>query len=181
MKRKNKINWTALGVVITGLALIVTIIVYWPQIKDTLFPDDFNQNKDLPFYVNISPQYFDEGHYEYRYDRIPFSIEVNKKTDRNITYLELSKTNFEVSRKDGGLNKPTSQVNWKDSRSDYILHFGEYSSYRYFPLSAEGEMVICQNCFIGKDFPYIFTFTIYYKEDNGDLKIETFNIETPIK
>ena len=181
MRRKTKINWVALGVIIAGIGLLITFIIYLPQIKENM-PDVNRDN--FPFTIKISPEYFDEGNYDYD-DKIPFSIEIAKKTGRNVTYAELSKVNFKISRKDEGLNKPTSNVYWKNSKSDKILSFGSQnpSYYSYFPsiLKAEGEMNSCSNCFIGTSYPYLFTFTIYYKENGGELKYETFDEIVPIK
>lgn len=174
---KNKINWVAGATIIAGLTLLIMVLIYYPQIKENLSGNPILTN--IPFTIKFFPEYFDEGNYD-NSDKIPFSIEVNKKVGRNITYLELSKENFKVSRKDGGLNKPSSQVRWKDSRQKNIISLDSYSYYSS-NLKAEGEMSLCKNCFIGTDYPYVFTFTIYYKEDNGELKSETFNEEIPIK
>lgn len=182
-KNKKTINWIAGATIISGLALIVTVLIFLPQIK-TNFPKT-NPFANTPFTVKLSPQYFDQGSYNYNYDKIPFSIEINKKVGTNITYLKLSKENFKVSRRDGGLDKPMSDVNWKNSRSNDIVSYGSlnqnYLSYGYFPLKAEGKMNLCENCFIGTAYPYLFTFTIYYKENGKESKSKTFNEVIPIR
>jgi hypothetical protein len=173
------------GVIGVIVALVVIVggllaIFGFDSIPELIGDVTNNPPSSIPFTIEISPSYFDEGNYD-SYDEILFSIELIKKSNRNITYLELSKENFKVSRKDEGLNKPTSKVNWKDSRSETILSINSHSYYSSSNLKAEGEMNLCQNCFIGTDYPYIFTFTIYYKEDGGELKSETFEEEIPIK
>ena len=171
--------------IIVGLVIIVgglLTIFGFASLPDLW--DNVSDKKNLPFEIKLSPEYFDEGNYD-NYYKIPFSIEINKKTRSNITYIELSEENFKVSRKDEDLNKPTSRVNWKSSRSDKIISFGNlnpsYTSYPFSKTKAEGEMSLCQNCFIGTEYPYLFTFTIYYKEGSGELKSETFNEIIPIK
>jgi hypothetical protein len=174
-----KTNWVAGATIIAGITLLVLILTNLSQITDNITGNPINT--DNPFIIELSPTYFDEGNYNYQYDEIPFSIDLIKKFGRNITYLELSKDNFKVSRKDGGLNKPTSQVNWKDSRSDILISINPSGYYSSSNLKAEGEMSLCQNCFIGDNYPYVFTFTIYWKEDGRELKSEIFNVEIPIK
>lgn len=174
------------GIIGTVLALVLIIgggLALWGynSIPDAL--DDMSKDESLPFTIAISPQYFDEGNFDYN-DHIPFTIQVDKITSRNITYLELFKDSFKVSRKDGGLDKPTSQVNWKNSQTSILLYGSlnpSYASYSYFPLKAEGEMATCKNCFIGDEYPYVFTFTIYYKENNEELKSKQFEEIIPIK
>lgn len=178
---------STLGVVLTLILIVGGLLglLGYKSIPD-LFNNNVTQETSEPFVVKISPEYFSEGNYDY-YDKIPFSIEINQKVGRNITYLELSKSNFKVSRDDKGLNKPSSQVNWKDSRSENILFFdysNYYSTYSHtFPssLKSEGEMSLCKNCFIGDSYPYVFTFTIYYKENAGELNSKTFELTVPIK
>ena len=175
-----------LGLILTIILIISGLLALggYNTIKD--FFNNFNKDNSIPFTIKLSPEYFNEGNYDYK-DEIPFSIEIDKKYGRNITYLELPKESFKVSRKDEGLNKPVSQVNWEDSRSNKVITFGNlnspynYYSYSSFPFKAEGEMFICKNCFIGTEYPYVFTFTIYYKEDGKELKSETFNEIISIK
>jgi len=172
-----------LGIILTAILIVGGLLALagYKSIPDLV--DGLSQENSVPFTVQLSPLYFDEGSFDYNY-KIPFSIEAIQKNKRNITYLELSQDNFKVSRDDGGLNKPTSNVRWKDSRSENIFYFDPSRTYSYkFPssLKSEGEMVTCPNCFIGDTYPYIFTFTIYYKENDGDLKSETFEEIIPIK
>jgi len=169
-----------LTTILTILSIVVILLGLWGY---NSFPElwkDLVRPKSLPFEVRLSPEYFDEGNWEYNQGyEIPFSIELTKKSGRNITYLELSKDSFQVSRKDEGLNKPSSRVNWKDSRSDNLITIGSNSFSS--DLKAEGSMDICQNCFIGTNYPYAFTFTIFYKENGGELKSKTFEEIIPIK
>lgn len=175
---------STLGVILALVLIVATLLgIFGYKSIPELFNGMTDSEDSIPFVVNLSPEYFNEGNYEYN-NKIPFSIEVFQKNGRNITYLELSKDNFKVSRKDDGLNKPTSNVNWKDYQSDIILSFDySYPYSRTFPssLKSEGEMALCNNCFIGDTYPYIFTFTIYYKENESELKSETFNEIIPVK
>jgi len=173
LERTSLIIGIIVGLIIIGGALLSI----WRNVGDTI-----NSN-DVPFDIKLSPTYFDEGNYD-PYHNIPFLIEIFPKSGKNITFLELKKDNFKVSRKDGGLNKPNSNVIWKDSNSDNIFYFNPSSQYYHYPFStmkSEGKMSICNNCFIGDNYPYLFTFTIYYKENSGELKFKTFNEIIPIK
>lgn len=176
----------SIGVILTLILIVGGILALagYKSIPDLWYDVTGGNNVDdsIPFRVNLSPEYFDEGNYE-SYNKIPFSIEINQITGRNITYLELSKSNFKASREDGNLNKPTSYVNWKDSNSNNVFSFSYSENYhnQLSSLKSEGQMSLCQNCFIGTDYPYIFTFTVYYKENNGVLKSKTFNEIISIK
>ncbi len=170
------------------LALILIIggllgLLGYKSIPDLI--KNFPSQNSEPFIIKISPEYFDEGNYD-NSDKIPFSIEITRKAGKNITFLELSKSNFKVSRDDEGLNKPTSQVNWKNT-NDQIFSFSYSNPYPNYPYSSfstiksQGEMSTCKNCFIGNDYSYIFTFTIYYKENGGQLTSQPFKKIIPIK
>ncbi|MBR9702211.1 hypothetical protein GOV13_04800 [Candidatus Pacearchaeota archaeon] len=162
------------------LSILAVFLGLWGYSNIPELWSDLVAPKSLPFEIEISPDYFDEGNWEYNQNHeIPFLIELKEKFGRNITYLKLPKDSFQVFRKDGGLGKPTSRVNWEDSRSDTLISMGSNSFSSDF--KAEGEMAICQNCFIGTSYPYAFTFTISYKEDGGELKSEIFEEIIPIK
>lgn len=169
-------------IILFFLLIIATLlgILGYKSIPELL--DNLSKSPSLPFEVKISPTYFDEGNYNYNHD-IPISIEIDEKLGRNITYLEFSEENFKSTRKDNGLNKPASDVRWEDSRNSNLIFCDESRTYSYcsFPKEAKGEMAICKNCFIGDNYPYVFTFTIYYKESGEELKTETFNEIIPIK
>jgi len=172
----------SIGIVLTLILIVVGLLgLFGYQSIPDLF-DKIPKENSEPFVIKLSPEYFDEGNYDY-YDKILFSIEIIQKSGGNITFLELSEANFKVSREDSGLNKPTSQVNWKNSRSQNIFSFS-YSTYSYSSftsMKSEGEMSTCKNCFIGTEYPYVFTFTVYYKENEEELKSKTFREIIPIK
>ena len=139
-------------------------------------------NNDVPFDVKISPEYFNEGYSDYQ-DSFPISLKVIPKQNRNITTLELSKDNFKITREDRGLNKPRSKyIVWEtpDYQRNIISYPSSSWDYNNY-LEAKGKLLGCDNCFIGDNYPYVFTFTIYYKEDESELKSKTFSEIIPIK
>jgi hypothetical protein len=177
-----------IGTVVAILTVLVLALGLWGYHSLPDLFKDLSSPKSLPFEITITPSYFSEGFYTYN-DKFPISITINEKVGRNITYLELTKENFRVSRKDTGLNKPVSrQILWDyNSGSKDILLFGNEnpsfagSYFGSFPLKATGNILSCENCFIGTQYPYIFTLTIHYKEDGEEIKQETITKEIPLK
>jgi hypothetical protein len=177
-----------LATILTFLSIVAILLGLWGYNSLPQLFSDINTPKSVPFDITLTPEYFNEGNFGYS-DNFPISITIAKKEGRNITYLELSKENFKISRKDSGLNKPVAQqLSW-----DYNYNSLDIISYGYenpaltssssssFPLSAKGNLQGCPNCFVGASYPYIFTLTIYYRENGGETKHESFEQIVPIK
>lgn len=177
MNNKGKINWGAWAVFVALLGVIVTFLIYYPQIRDN-FPPKIP--KGVPFEIQFSPNYLDEGFTDYN-TKYLLSLKVIFKKGRNITYMELSEDNFKISRNDKGLTKSVASIVWdKNYNQDKLIYYNPSQDYSSSNLEIKGNLIGCTNCFIGNDYPYVFTFTIYYAEDNGDMKTETIIKEIPL-
>ena len=171
---KLKILAVILGLILTALLIVVTLPQAGKVIGDTI-------PKRGSIYISLEPQYINEG----QYDEIPIKIILSVEKDRNITYLELKKDNIIIDRE--GKNSQTKVAkniwNWKGDYNDLSVFYcksGGYLSCGKRTMESTAKLRGCKNCFMGEEFPYVFTFIIKYSEGGGIIKTITKEVKIPI-
>ncbi len=174
---------SSIMIVLGAIVLILTIISLTQgifgisPIKEWTI---FQPKEENPIEILIKPNYINEGQYK---GGIDIEITIPNLKENNITSLKLTQSNIIVDR----LNKNdqtevSSYVRWEDEYNDnYLFH---YTGQQYLPFSgtleAKGKLFDCENCFMGEDSPYIFTFVIQYTQGDEPLTTATIKVEVPI-
>jgi len=174
--------------IILGILLTIIGILAFFKINtiDDLIPNGVNTSP--PLTISIEPSFIEEGQYT-DFNNIPqqivikFTLTVNP--DKNITYIELNQNSVIIDRKDKTSQTKVSSIYWTDiADNSHVFYYAPYSSY-YYPISksleAEGKLWGCQNCFMGEDHPYTFTFNFIYAESDNYKKPYSVTIELPIR
>ncbi len=89
-----------------------------------------------------------------------------------------------VDRENKTFQTKVASISWKNQNYQYTSRIFYKDSFTYSSsttLQAEGLLSACQNCFMGKDYPYIITFNFIYSEGDGIKKPYSLPIELPIR
>jgi len=178
-------SWTKITGSILAVAAIIGMLYTVTNVNKIDIYHLFNNLKNDPIKITMEPRYITEAAYPYP-EFIPITFTISSLKNNNITYLELAKTDLSIDR----LNKTdqikySNYINWDNSyNNNYIILYnkisGDFSS-DIDNLTLSGKLYNCPNCFMGKDYPYVFTFIFKYKQNDGILTPFTYNITVPIK
>ncbi len=161
-----------LGLILTFLLIIISIPEAGNVIKNNIPNND-------PIKISIEPTSINEG----QYSEIPIKLTLSTG-DSNITFLELTKDNMIIDRLNKNSQTMVAKGIWKwegvYNNENIFYCKNEWYSQCNNLMETTAEWNGCENCFMGEEFPYIFTFIIKYREGNEPIKTVTKNIEIPI-
>ena len=176
----SKKEWITLGSIVAILTIIYLIMQIFnlPSLPE-LF-ESFQNPKKPSISILIKPDHVNEGQYE---DGMTIQLIIPDIDELNITSLKLAKNGVIIDR----LNKNdqtivASQIRWGDkSSNDFVINYRKgMSSRNNINLTASGFWYGCTNCFMGKESPYIFKFTLQYQVNDGHLTPLILDVEVPI-
>ena len=172
---KSLIYTISLFVIIVGG--IIGVLNYF-----NIHPPEINPkpvDNDAPFNVSVEPSFIEEGTYQ-DYNGIPIKFILTFNPNKNITSLTLNENAVIVDRENRTTQTKVSSIYWtKTSNSNYVFYKDSYTYSFSNSLEAEGKLWECENCFMGEDKPYIFTFNFIYTE--GSIKkTQTSIVKLPI-
>jgi len=176
--------WTKITSFILVLAAIVAIVFTATNANKidvyNIF-NIFNNVKNEPIKISAYPEQLAEVAYPYP-QFIPISFTISGLKKNNITHLELTENDLIIDRvnKTGQISS-SNGISWDNSYNNYYIISYDRNHWDSDNLTISGKLYNCANCFIGKDYPYIFIFTFKYKQNDGILTPFIHNITVPIK
>lgn len=185
MGEKSQDKLKTIGIIITILVGITIILAYLGYDDTDKIKKVFdNSDEGDPFNITITPSFIEEGPYTgYNNfpEQIPITFTLNLNKDKNITYIKLDQNAVIIDRKDKTSQTKVSTISWTNKHDYDPIFYKDSNSYSFSEsLKAEGKLWGCQNCFMGEDRPYIFTFPITYVEDGGSKQVYSVKVEFPI-
>jgi hypothetical protein len=153
-----------------------------------LIPEHLGETS-IPFNVTVNPSFIQERQSQsvsYSMDQIPITFTLILNPNKNITYIELDSNAVIVDRENKTDQTKVSSIVWTGgtSQNQNVVFYYSSSSYYSYPyqgrLNAKGYLWDCSNCFMGKNYPYIFTFNFIYTEGNGVKQSYPITTRVPI-
>ncbi|MCK5177454.1 MAG: hypothetical protein KAQ92_07030 [Candidatus Aenigmarchaeota archaeon] len=120
------------------------------------------------------------GEWEYT-KGFPIKITINGINEKNITFLKVYKKNIYVTRPNIIDSSKRAVIGgWEGNYNpDIIFRYNKYDQNKP-NLEVSAKLTGNNNCFRGKEFPYVFTFVVDYKINEGTLNHEIIEVKVPI-